>query len=77
MKRTKFTPKPGEIYKNAGGGTFRCLRSGGWIMDYEAVMQNTASGWTFKAIGCGIYEDGTIDWDFSVGGRFVKDFQKN
>lgn len=30
-----------------------------------------AGGWTFTAIGCGIYEDGTIDWDYSgKDGRF-------
>lgn len=70
MKRTKFTPEQGKIYKNQGGGTFRCLRSGGFLGDHEATMQNVASGWTFTAKGCGIYEDGTIDWDYSTGGRF-------
>lgn len=70
MERTKFTPKPGKIYKNAGGGSFRCLRAEGFIADHNAEMQNTASGWTFTAHGCGIYGDGTIDWDFSTGGRF-------
>lgn len=31
MKRTKFTPEQGKTYKNQGGGTFRCLRSGGFL----------------------------------------------
>lgn len=68
MKREKFTPKTGEIYKNQGGGTFRCIRSGHRIR--EATMQNVASGWTLEAHGCGLYEDGTMDWDYSTGGRF-------
>lgn len=68
--RTKFTPTPGSTYKNQGGGTFKCLRSGGFMTEYDAVMQNTASGWTFTAHGCGGYEDGTMDWDYSSGGRF-------
>ena len=37
MKREKFTPKAGEIYRNQGGGTFRCLRSG--YSTGEATMQ--------------------------------------
>lgn len=68
MKREKFTPKAGEIYRNQGGGTFRCLRSG--YTAGEATMQNVKSGWTLSAHGCGIYEDGTMDWDYSTGGRF-------
>lgn len=68
MKRTHFTPETGKTYKNQGGGTFRCLRAGTY---HRALMQNVASGWTFTAIGCGIYEDGTIDWDYSGNdGRF-------
>ena len=67
-KRKKFTPKAGEIYRNQGGGTFRCLRSG-WKLG-EAQMQNVASGWTLDAHGCGIYEDGTMDWDYSTSGHF-------
>lgn len=73
MKRTKFTPKKGKIYKNAGGGSFRCLRAGGFLPEFNAEMQNTASGWTFTARGCGMYENGTIDWDYSVGGRFAEE----
>lgn len=68
MKREKFTPKAGEVYRNQGGGIFRCLRSG--YTAGEATMQNVKSGWTLSAHGCGIYEDGTMDWDYSTGGRF-------
>lgn len=69
MKREKFTPKVGEIYRNQGGGTFRCLWASGDRLG-EAQMQNIASGWTLDAHGCGIYEDGTMDWDYSTGGHF-------
>ena len=68
-KRTKFTPETGRTYTNAGGGSFRCLRADG---PTEAVMQNVASLWTLRAHGCGIYEDGTIDWDYSTGGHFME-----
>lgn len=67
-KRTQFNPAPGKTYTNQGGGTYICLDAHG---DYLATMQNTASGWTFIAHGCGVYEDGTIDWDRSTGGHFA------
>lgn len=71
MIREGFTPKTGEVYENQGGGTYRCLwgRTGAGCR--EAKMQNVKSGWTFIAHGCGIYEDGRIDWDYSTGGHFA------
>ena len=39
---------------------------------YNAEMRNIQSGWTFTAHGVNIYEDGSIDWDFSTNGRFEK-----
>ncbi len=66
-QRTKFTPRPGATYENKGGGSFRCIRSG---PTGEAVMQNVKSLWTCVVHGCGFYEDGRIDWDYSTGGHF-------
>ena len=37
---------------------------------YCAEMQNIKSGWTFIAKGIIRYNDGTIEWDYSVGGHF-------
>lgn len=68
MIREKFTPEVGKIYANAGGGQFICLAS----RKGEACMQNVKSKWTLVAHGCGIYENGTIDWDYSTGGFFDK-----
>ena len=68
-KRTKFIPETGRTYTNAGGGSFCCLMENG---RGDAVMQNVSSLWTFMAHGCGIYEDGTIDWDYSTGGHFME-----
>lgn len=67
-QRVPFTPMPGKIYHNRGGGEFRCLKCLGPL--HHAVMQNTASGWVLNAHGCGIYPDETIDWDYSSGGHF-------
>ena len=71
-RRKPFRPKPGKIYENHGGGIFRCegkVRYGhiGW----EANFRNVKSGWTFEARGVHVYEDGRIDWDYSVQGRFI------
>ena len=69
--RRHYRPEKGTIYRNHGGGTFRCLEhpTQGHI-GAEAWMQNTASGWTFQARGIHRYEDGSIDWDYSVDGHF-------
>lgn len=65
--RTRFTPETGKVYTNNGGGEYRCIKAYGGC---EAVMQNTKSRWTLNAHGCGLYEDGTMDWDYSTGGYF-------
>jgi hypothetical protein len=66
--RKPFSPVTGELYENAGGGRYRCLRA-----DHtEASFINVASGWLLRAHGCGIYQDGKIDWDYSTGGCFAE-----
>lgn len=70
MKRTKFTPEIGTEYENISGGTYKCLSSGNGLPIGCATMQNTKSRWTFIAHGIGIYDDGTIDWDYSTSGCF-------
>lgn len=70
MQREKFTPQAGLEYRNQGGGVFCCLHAG--YKDGEGVMQNVKSLWTLTAHGCGIYEDGTIDWDYSTNGHFAE-----
>ena len=76
MTREHFDPYPGRIYKNNGGGQFICIATGDDT--YSAVMKNIESGWTITANGIGIYEDGTIDWDYSTGGYFdsLKDWEQ-
>ena len=67
--RTPFSPEPGKIYENEGGGRFLC--EGRWHLARGAHwMINIVSGWRFLAHGCGIYADGRIDWDYSTDGRF-------
>lgn len=67
--RTSFVPIVGGVYRNKGGGYYKCI---GFDLVDRPIMKNTASGWTFTAHGIGIYTDGLIDWDFSTKGRFEK-----
>lgn len=67
--RKPFKPESGETYENEGGGRFVCVDP--YPTQRSAIMQNVASGWRFFAHGVGIYEDGKIDWDYSLGGHFA------
>ena len=64
MKRTLFAPQNGVVYENHGGGKFVCLDRN--ASSRSARMQNIESGWMLVAHGCGMYEDGTMDWDYST-----------
>lgn len=79
-KGTRIEPVVGQVYTNRGGGRFRCIAPSvagpvfynatvGFI-NSSAVMQNVKSGWTFTAKGITEYIDGTIEWDYSINGRF-------
>ena len=71
MERKKFTPIPGETYRNRGGGEYRCLRSDGIYGARSALMQHVTTKWTFLAVGCTIYQDGSIEWARSAHGTFA------
>ena len=67
--RAPFSPEPGKIYENEGGGRFLCQKLQYGSL-FNAWMVNVLSGWSFFAHGVGIYPDGRIDWDYSTDGRF-------
>lgn len=63
-----FCPEEGQIYRNAGGGEFLCIKS-----DYtDGRFINIKSGWEFDAHGCRQYFDNSIEWDYSTSGHFTK-----
>ena len=64
----RFIPTNGRIYENAGGGRYLCDYA--QKNDCTAWMKNVASGWTCLAHNIVIYENGTIEWDYSTGGHF-------
>ena len=62
----RITPEVGVVYTNRNGNDYRCkelLKDGG-------VMERLKDGWTLRAHGICQYEDGTIEWDYSGGGRW-------
>ncbi len=58
----------GKIYRNKGGGTFKCIR---YCYDNIYVMTNVLSRWTFRAHNITMYTNGTIEWDYSTDGYFL------
>lgn len=62
-----FELTAGATYKNRNGLTYKCVRRAGTD---RFVLRSTSSGWTFTAAAITAYEDGTIEWDYSTGGRF-------
>lgn len=64
--RKPFRPEAGKWYENEAGGLYLCLSSN----PFGATMQQKNTRWTFDANGIGIYEDGKIDWDYSLHGHF-------
>ena len=61
-----FRPTVNEIYTNKNGSQYRCLSADG----FDAEMIHTTSKWRFKALGCHMYDDGKIEWNWSIGGYF-------
>lgn len=56
----------GKTYKNRNGSDYICLSSS----IYGATLQEVKTGWTFYAYIITKYEDNTIEWDYSLHGRF-------
>ena len=71
-----FTPETGKRYRNVNGTTYEC-RLGlldGEFDDGTAWFVSPA-GYAFKAIGCILYPDGTIEWDYSKYGHFIQEYK--
>lgn len=65
---TKILPVEGQVYTNWNGN--RYLREA-VTEDGAATMQRVKDGWTLEAHGITKYADGTIEWDYSTGGRWA------
>lgn len=59
-----ITPVAGTVYINRNRQQYKCL----FTIDQEyAVMQRITDRWTFTACRTRKFEDGTIEWDQSIG----------
>lgn len=63
-----FVPEIGTIYLNRNGSEFLCMA----VRETGAVMERVSDGWTLTAHGLLMYADGTIEWDYSTGGRWTR-----
>lgn len=67
MEREYFQPQAGRKYLNRNGVTYFCVES---LDNNSAKFLSVTSGYTLTAYGCQKYEDGTIEWDGSIGNTF-------
>lgn len=69
-----LTPIVGQVYRNRNGYDYKCtaVYSGG-----RAAMQRVKDGWTLVAVGVRQYNDGTIEWDYSLAGCWSKSWKGN
>lgn len=58
----------GKVYKLASGRPYKVLSVSD---DNSAVVVNTRSGWCCCAHNICLYDDGTIEWDYSTNGYFL------
>lgn len=57
---------------NHKGQVLECLRllPDDCYSPFSAVLRSVKTGWTMMVHGTNVYDDGTIDWDFSTNGYF-------
>lgn len=66
--RKSISVKKGDTFTHTNGSQFKCIEED--LTTNRPTLQNTSSGWTFQAVDVGIYDNGKIDWAYSVGGHF-------
>ena len=83
MKKQYIIPIIGQIYRNRNGGEYRCTGNSFYMNDTQkqralslgehiAYMERVKDGWSLSAHGVIQYEDGTVEWNYSTGGRFLR-----
>lgn len=60
-----FTPIVGEVYRNCNGLDYKCISV---HHNGRATMRRVKDNWTLVAVGIRQYEDGAIEWDYSLAG---------
>ena len=68
IKYKPFKPEKGKIYTNHSGFQYECL-----AVSEDTAVFKSAGGWICTAHHLAMYENGTIEWDYSTDGHFEKD----
>ena len=68
IKHKPFKPEKGRVYTNHSGLQYECLE----VSEDTAVFKSLG-GWICTVHHLVMYEDGTIEWDYSTDGHFEKD----
>lgn len=83
MEKRYIIPVIGEIYRNRNGNEYLCTGNRSYLSkeqelrslnlgEHIAYLERVKDGWTLSAHGVILYEDGTIEWNFSTGGHFIR-----
>lgn len=81
MKKQYIIPVIGQTYLNRNGEEYRCISNMTYgneerarralsLGEHWASMVRVKDGWSLTAHGIIQYADGTIEWNYSTGGRF-------
>lgn len=75
MRSERGMLKVGSLYKlhNHDELCIECIRqiTNDPYSRHSAYVRSIITGWTMIVHGTNIYEDGSIDWDFSTNGHFT------
>ena len=74
MEKKYFIPVVNHIYTNRNGSQYRCTDRVKGIRPCETIAYFTrlSDGWSLTAHGPQIYDDGTIEWNYSTGGDWLQ-----
>lgn len=66
----------GSLYRlhDQDGFEVECLGviTNSYYSPFCARVRSIRSGWTMDVMGTNLYDDGSIDWDFSINGYFTQ-----
>ena len=71
MEKHYFVPVVNRVYTNRNDRQYRCTGfvEGSCPWETVAYFTRLSDGWSLAAHGPQIYEDGTIEWNYSTGGH--------
>ena len=72
MEKHYFVPVINRVYTNRNVRQYRCtgVVEGSHPLETVAYFTRLSDGWSLMAHGPQIYEDGTIEWNYSTGGHW-------